>query len=816
LASGFPRRGDLTRFLCVVTQVPAGERTPLEQSLVEHVGRGEWLDLAKDAAVDEAAMRSWGESRACRAGVIRDILCGQPAAGGDPHGLRLRGARIIGRLDLENVTTDVHLELRDCLLEQGVLARGARLSFVSLAGCQIEHPSEPPLAADRLACSVLDLSGTRITGHANADAVRLAGARIGGSLDCDDAAFHSDSGAALYAYGLEVSLGVFLSGGFAATGAGQIGAVSLVSARIGGSLDCDGAVLANDSGPALAATNLEVAQDVNLHEGFAATGAGQKGAVCLDSARIGGSLDCDGAELRNGSGPALSADDLKVGQNVLCDRLTADGGVVLGGHIPRLLSLEGATLSSRGGYALLADGLRVDGTVFCRNGFTAEGEVRLPGAQIGGRLYFDGAKLSNPGGQALIASRLTVGQDLYCRQAFRVEGAVILAGARIGGNLDCDGADLRNNSGPALQADGLQVDQAMLLRGFAATGAGDGGAVDLTGARIGGSLDCAGASLQNDSGPGLRAYRLQVDGDMVLTGGFTATGSKDRGAVRLTSARIGGNLDCSGATLRNNSGPALLAYGIQVGQDIYLTHEFTAIGGGDREVLNLRTARVGGAFDFDPDRLVHTGDLRQRLRVAGLTYTGVPGPASDQKPDSAERWRELLREGTPAYTAQPYQQLAAGYRALGDERQARLTLMAQRDDQLARAHTSWAERLWGKITKVTLGYGYQPWRALLFLAGVVVVSCVLTVVLGSHGALTQTSKTATPGRSCTVIQQLSVGLDLNLPVGTTVARGGCDLTEDSASTTAAWLSVVGWLLRVLGWVFAALFFAGFTSAVRKT
>jgi hypothetical protein len=110
---------------------------------------------------------------------------------------------------------------------------------------------------------------------------------------------------------------------------------------------------------------------------------------------------------------------------------------------------------------------------------------------------------------------------------------------------------------------------------------------------------------------------------------------------------------------------------------------------------------------------------------------------------SPEGWRELLRHGTAAYAAQPYQQLAAGYRARGDDRQVRETLMAQRDDQLARADTSWRERWWGKITKITLGDGYQPWRALLFLAAVVAVSCVLAVVLGAHGALAQTSKTAT-------------------------------------------------------------------------
>jgi hypothetical protein len=66
-----------------------------------------------------------------------------------------------------------------------------------------------------------------------------------------------------------------------------------------------------------------------------------------------------------------------------------------------------------------------------------------------------------------------------------------------------------------------------------------------------------------------------------------------------------------------------------------------------------------------------------------------------------------------------------------------------------------------------------------------------------------------------VIQQLSVGLDLNLPAGTSLARAGCDLTKNAASAAAAWLTTAAWVLRLLAWVFAALFIAGFTSAVRK-
>jgi hypothetical protein len=67
-----------------------------------------------------------------------------------------------------------------------------------------------------------------------------------------------------------------------------------------------------------------------------------------------------------------------------------------------------------------------------------------------------------------------------------------------------------------------------------------------------------------------------------------------------------------------------------------------------------------------------------------------------------------------------------------------------------------------------------------------------------------------------VVQQVSPGLDLNLPVGTSVARMDRGLAADSASVTAAGLTAVGWVLRLLAWAFAALFIAGFTSAVRKT
>ena len=758
----------------MVTQVPSGGLTSVEQSLVEHVSRGEPLDLAADdEAVDEAAMRSWGESRTCRASVIRDILRGRLAADPDPHGLRLRGARITGRLDLENLTTDVNLELKDCLLEEGVLARDARLACVVLIGCQVEHPAEPPLDGARLTCSVLVLSGARVIGHADDGAVHLLGAHIGGELDCTGAELRNDSGPALSADGLQVDQDMFLTGGFTATGSGGAGAVRLPGAHIGGQLDCTGANLRNDSGPALIADSLQVDQAMLLR-GFTATGSGDTGAVRLIGAHIGGQLNCTGAELRNDSGPALS----------------------------RTACRSARTCSWAGSPPPAA-------ATAARSACTAPASAASSTAT--------GAKLRNDSGPALFADSLQVDQGMFLAAgspppAAAAVGAVRLVGAHIGGQLDCD----RGEAGQRLRPRPVRRQPASRPGHVPAPASSPPPAAARWRGPPARRPHRRPAPLRRGEGwattPALPCSPTACRSARTCFSPVGSPPSGGGGTVHLPAPTSAASCTCTGADLRNDSGPALLADSLQVGQDMYLTGGFTATGGGGTATVDLTGARVGGALLFAPARLEHKAKSHRRLAVDGLTYAGVPEP----QPISTEAWRDLLRHGTPGYAAQPYQQLAAGYRAQGDDRQARKTLMAQRDDQLARAGPSRPERVWGRITKVTLGYGYQPWRALLFLAGVLAVSCVLAVVLGAHGALAQTSKTATPGRSCTVVQQISVGLDLNLPVGTSVARAGCDLTTDSASVTAAWLTAVGWVLRLLAWAFAALFIAGFTSAVRKT
>ncbi|MFI7123749.1 hypothetical protein [Amycolatopsis sp. NPDC049868] len=581
--------------------------TSVERALIEHVERGKLLDFACEQPVDEGAMRAWDDSRTVRAWVLRDIMRGRLAPDPDPHGLRLRGVRIVGRVDLENITSTVWLELYDCLLEDGLVACDARVAGLVLSGCRLEHPTRPPLNAHNLATSRVDVRRAVVTGHSARGVVNLANAHIGG-------------------------------------------------------LDCTGATLRNDSGPALNGEHLQVDQSVFLDRGFEASGTGKRGTV------------------------------------------------------------------------------------------------RLFGAHLGG--------------------------------------------------LDCTGATLHNDSGPALHGEHLQVDQSVYLRGkFKATGAGQHGAICLLGARFGGQLSCFGATLYNDSGPAFHGEHLQVDRGMVLREGFYATGAGELGAVRLLNAVLGG-LNCAGATLRNDSGPALLATRLQVNGPMFLDDGFEATGAGVVAV-SLNEVRVDGRLVFDPAWLEHVTNPRMRLSVDRLVYVGLPEGIS------TDSWLCLLRKGTPKYAAQPYQQLASAHRVAGHDSQARRIQIEQRRAQIhRRALTGRAERTWARVTGLTLGYGYQPWRALVGLLAVITAAAILTAILGAHGGLAQVPRSPTFAPiGCTLVERIGVGLDLGTPLITSGARAHCDATD---TATGQILTIIGWTLRLLAWAFATLFIAGFTGAVRKS
>lgn len=650
--------------------------------LTEHLRAGVPLDLlprcpaddrpapstAPRELLDEDEMRAWDASHDVDADLLRDLLRGRNITDPDPRGLRLRGARIRGRLDLDRLDTSIVLELEDCLLDQGLTADWARLPALLLHRCRLSHPERPALSGGSLRVET---------------SVSLAG-----SVFCADTAD---------------------------------GTVLLPGAHILGQLFCPGAVLVNSAGPALLADGLQTGRNVALGGGFTAEGAGELGTIRLPGAHIGGQLRCSGATLRNLTGPAL-----------------------------------------------FADGLQADGGIFLDEGFHAIGAVRLLGARIGHR-------------------------------------------------LSCSGATLLNPDGPALDAARMQTDGDVLLHDLSAIGNGRRGTIRVFAARIGGQLECSGASLHNPGGPALGAARLQTDGDVFLHMGFTAEGAGESGTIRLLNAQIGGSLHCSGATLKNPTGLALGAEGLHTDGDVYLDQGFTADGAGPEGTVRLTNAHISGELDCRRSSVTSRSGLCHRWHVEGLTYAGVP--RLDPNRDSRKPWLELLRNATPAYAAQPYQQLAAAFRAEGHDSDVRTILMAQRHDQLERgALTRRVDRSWARLTGVLLGYGYQPWRALLCLLGVLTVSVILALILGGHGALARapdTSSATQASEQCTVVQTIGKGLDLATPLlpAPRAARGSC---EPTTSATGEALTISRWVLQLGAWALGALFIAGFTGIVRRT
>ena len=129
-----------------------------------------------------------------------------------------------------------------------------------------------------------------------------------------------------------------------------------------------------------------------------------------------------------------------------------------------LYSADLVQLDLQGSWVLSfnADHINVKSGVFLRNGFRAEGEVRLAGAQLG-HLDCDNSVFTNPSKVALHADGINVKGDVFLRNGFRAEGEVRLPGAKIEGDLDCASGTINGE----LIAQGLSVSGVLFWREMA-------------------------------------------------------------------------------------------------------------------------------------------------------------------------------------------------------------------------------------------------------------------------------------------------------------------------------------------------------------
>ena len=91
------------------------------------------------------------------------------------------------------------------------------------------------------------------------------------------------------------------------------------------------------------------------------------------------------------------------------------------------------------GEAIRADRMKVGGGVFFNRGFTADGEVKLNGAFVGGDLSCMGGTFRNLSGYAITAENITVGQSVLLFGGFNAYGKIDLFGVKISQTLNCYG-----------------------------------------------------------------------------------------------------------------------------------------------------------------------------------------------------------------------------------------------------------------------------------------------------------------------------------------------------------------------------------------
>ncbi len=352
-------------------------------------------------ATEEGRTFTWEAGSSIRAGLVK-WLCAEPSAAEKVKfpGVLLQGAQIDGPLDLDFLILRRPLLLIDCMIPGGISLRYATVGMLILDGSQIGG-----LAADAVRVrGSLFMRRALVRGT-----VRLPLARIDGNLECDGAQFcDSRQGIALHAEQMRVGGSLMLRSLSSAEGNRKFiatGLVRLSASRIEGQLSCDGATFQNPNGPALLAERSKFGTSVFL------TNGSYSGGVSFSDAEIEGSFFCDGSRFSAGS---------------TCE-------------------------------ALVADGLTVRSSVLLRNGFQAQGIVRLPRARIGGsldceRASFDSLGRIPPRGlaggrpEALIADSIEVGWAVRLR-AVICNGDLAFNSARIAGDLDCQSASFRGLGG---------------------------------------------------------------------------------------------------------------------------------------------------------------------------------------------------------------------------------------------------------------------------------------------------------------------------------------------------------------------------------
>ena len=381
-----------------------------------------------------------------------------------------------------------------------------------------------------------------------------------------------------------------------------------------------GLVLTGCTLPGLQANGVRIQRDLDLSRthvtGALRTSAStsKHSAIWLCESEIGGRLLCVDTLIEGHGERSIQADRMHVTGNVrLLHQFTAHGEVrLIGARIGGSLDLTGARIESLGtGLALDLGEAVIEASVFLIDDPTGRrplirGRIDMGQARIGGQFLIRNATLEAPsadapvgsaysrsrvGGTALSAPRLSVGAEITLEGTCAVTGGIDLSMSELSSVSVQPGCSLHAPGRTALDLTNTELLSTVTVGQQVPVS----GTVRLSGARIHGNLCLRGAILSAPEGGSLLAAQgVSIDGEAELQN-LEATG----GDLGLRAATIGSFVDAAGAQLRNPGGYTLNLVQANVKGSVRLVDGFRSCGEVvlNRAVIEGRLLCTQGTFD---------------------------------------------------------------------------------------------------------------------------------------------------------------------------------------------------------------------------
>ncbi|MDH6127175.1 oxidoreductase [Kitasatospora sp. GP82] len=378
--------------------------------------------------------------------------------------------------------------------------------------------------------------------------------------------------------------------------------------------------------------------------------------------------------------------------------------------------------------------------------------IRLTDAKIGTDLLLNQATIgADRHGRALAADGLAVHQDLEAER-ITCHGEISMRTGRIGGRLSFRGAQLH-----AARPDGYCLNLAHISVGNTLY--------------LGGSLDGGWADSRTIYGDGYGAP---------IPPGTPSTPLRAYGGVRLVDGRFDNACLITNAEFHLTADQELSLRRIQT-PELRITCRTPPDGR-----LSLSRARVGNLVDA-PDAWPRDGDVD----LDGFTYESLR-PA---EPFTVQQRIAWLEDSLGEFQPEPYEQLATALRRDGRDEDAREVQYAKQ--RRRRSTLPLPGRIWGRLQDATVGYGYRPGRAALWLVAAWAVGTAY--FSAHHPAPLKADERPTWNPALYALSKV-------LPV--------VDLSQDGWNPDRAGQWVVAALV-VSGWVLATTVVAGATRMLQR-